>query len=160
MKPDFSLNPRLSLREATASDLDGIVAFLGEMLKEFGLEFDYAGVDSDMEAFAESYSNGYFGLIEEENKIVGTFALFPMSDSVVELRKMYLHPRIRGMGVGRQLLRFLESTAIQGGYIRVELETATAMSSARRLYEKEGYREIEPIHNRMRCEHRYFKDLR
>ena len=159
MKPDFSLITRLSTRPATAEDVDAIGGFLSEMLSEFGLDLDHYGVDSDLLSFTESYADGYFGLIEDKGKVVGTYALYPMTGSVAEIRKMYLHPGIRGQGVGKQMLKFVEGVARERGFSRVELETATTMHSARALYEKSGFNEIEPIHNRNRCQHRYFKQL-
>jgi len=159
MKPGFSLISRLSTRPAIAHDRDAIGAFLSEMLGEFGLDLDHYGVDSDLVTFPESYSTGYFGLIEEAGRIVGTYALFPMKGSVGEIRKMYLHPSVRGQGIGKKMLAFVEEVARENGFTRLELETATTMNTARALYEKKGYCEIEPIHNRLRCQHRYFKDL-
>jgi len=159
MKPDFSLNPRLSTRPANAEDVEAIGVFLTEMLREFRLDLDHYGVDNDLLSFSESYSGGYFGLIEEAGKIVGTYALYPMSETVAELRKMYLHPDLRGKGLGKQLLAFIEQIARKKSFTRIELETATDMNDARALYEKNGYREIERIHNRVRCQHRYFKEL-
>lgn len=159
MKPDFSLNPRLSARPAYAEDVDAIGVFLSEMLREFGLDLDHYGVDNDLLSFSESYSNGYFGLIEEAGSIVGTYALYPMSETVAELRKMYLHPNLRGQGLGKQLLTFIEQIALEKSFTRIELETAADMKCARRLYEKKGYREIEQIHDKIRCQHRYFKEL-
>jgi len=159
MKPDFSLNPRLSTRQATADDVDAIGAFLSEMLRDFGLDLDHYGVDSDLLTFADSYEHGYFGLIEEDGRIKGTFALFPMADSVAEVRKMYLHQDLRGHGIGKQLLNYIEEVARKTGVKRLELETATSMDSARALYEKSGFREIAKTHDRIRCQHRYFKSL-
>lgn len=159
MKPVFSLNARLTTRVATVEDVDAIGSFLTEMLVEFGLDLDHYGVDNDLLTFADSYRNGYFGLIEEDGNIKGTFALFPMGELIAELRKMYLHPDLRGKGIGNQLMSFIEDVARDKGFRRLELETASSMHAARTLYAKKGYVEIEPIHNRERCQHRYFKQL-
>jgi putative acetyltransferase len=159
MKPVLYLNTRLSTRPAIGADMDAIGAFLTEMLSEFGLDLDHYGVDSDLRSFPESYHGGYFGLIEDDGKIVGTYALYPMTQSVAEIRKMYLQPALRGQGVGKRMLKFIEEVAREKGFTRLELETATAMNSARALYEMTGFQEIEPIHNQTRCQHRYFKQL-
>jgi putative acetyltransferase len=162
MKPSLSLNTRLSTRQATAADIEKIGLFLTEMLREFDLDLDHYGVDSDLMRFPESYQGGCFGLIEDdiELKIVGTFALYAMSDQVAEIRKMYLHPTLRGQGIGKQLLNFIEEQAKEIGFARLELETATAMQAARALYEKNGFIELAPMHNKARCQHRYFKQLK
>ncbi len=162
MKLSLSLNTRLSTRQATAADRDKIGLFLAEMLRDFDLDLDHYGVDSDLMKFPESYQGGYFGLIMDDVdlKIVGTFALYAMSDQVAEIRKMYLHPKLRGQGIGKQLLKFIEEKAVDLGFVRLELETATSMKAARALYEKNGFIEMEPMHNKARCQHRYFKQIK
>ena len=56
---------------------------------------------------------------------------------------MYVSPKARGRGVGRQILRDLESRARQLGYAVLRLETGLKQPEAIGLYESEGYVRVE-----------------
>jgi len=159
MMPQFYLPKRLSTREAQASDREDIRRFLTSMLAEFGLDLDHYGTDSDIAELPESYQGGYFGLIEEGDKLVGTFALYPLGGGRAEVRKMYLHPDLRGQGIGKQLLGFVEGVAEENQFNELELQTASAMTAARGMYEHAGYKEIDANSKTERCDRRYHKRL-
>jgi GNAT superfamily N-acetyltransferase len=65
-----------------------------------------------------------------------------LDDRVCEIKKMYVVPELRGQGVARLLLRALEATARELGYVSVRLDTGPKQIHARSLYESEGYFEI------------------
>lgn len=73
---------------------------------------------------------------------VGCGALRRLDDTTVEIKRMFVVPRLRGTGVAADLLRALESAAAERGWHRVRLETGTAQPDAERFYRREGYREI------------------
>lgn len=62
----------------------------------------------------------------------------------VEIKRMYVVPEERGRGIGRQLLRALESEARRLGALRIVLETGTRQAAARALYESVGFGPIPP----------------
>jgi GNAT superfamily N-acetyltransferase len=64
-------------------------------------------------------------------------------DRRCEIKKMYVVPELRGRGVARRLLHELEDRARGLGYELARLDTGPKQLSARRLYESEGYAEIE-----------------
>ncbi|MCA9664941.1 MAG: GNAT family N-acetyltransferase [Myxococcales bacterium] len=81
---------------------------------------------------------------------------------VCELRKMYLLPELRGLGVGRLLLSRIFDGARAAGYRRVYIETTAAMAAANRLYQRAGCTAIdEPLGEtgHYQCNVRYVKVL-
>lgn len=66
-----------------------------------------------------------------------------LDDHSCEIKKMYVVPDLRGQGVARRLLRELEHQARGLGYAIVRLDTGPKQTSARGLFESEGYAEIE-----------------
>ena len=62
-----------------------------------------------------------------------------------ELKRMYVHPRTRGSGLGAALLEFLEEQALARGRAVLRLETGIHQPEALRLYARAGYREREPF---------------
>ena len=80
-----------------------------------------------------------------------------------ELRKMYFTPEVRGLGLGQRLLGECLAEARRAGFVRIYLETLGAMSQARALYERNGFRRLErPMGEtgHFGCNSFYVKDLR
>ena len=59
-----------------------------------------------------------------------------------EVRRMYVAPRARGRGIGRELLRRLLDAAHGLGYARVRLETGNEQAEALGLYRSAGFKPI------------------
>ncbi|CAN5827736.1 GNAT family N-acetyltransferase [soil metagenome] len=60
----------------------------------------------------------------------------------VEIKRMYVVPEARGLGVARRLLADLERLARAGGAEAMVLETGAAQPEAIALYRSSGYRDI------------------
>lgn len=56
-----------------------------------------------------------------------------------ELKRMYVHPALRGQGVARKLLDLLEAQAGARGCTRLSLETGPYQHAALALYQRCGY---------------------
>jgi putative acetyltransferase len=59
-----------------------------------------------------------------------------------EVKRMYVVPEARGLGLGRRLLEELEAQARALGYTSVVLETGDRQPEALGLYESSGYERI------------------
>jgi len=64
---------------------------------------------------------------------------------IAELKRMWVDPSTRGMGLGRKLLGSLETEAIREGATVVRLETGVSQPEALGLYRAAGYRERTPF---------------
>jgi len=73
---------------------------------------------------------------------VGTCALIPVADRVLELAKMAVAPHARGRGVGRRLGEAAIAHARALGAARVELLSNTKLAPAIRLYRSLGFTEV------------------
>lgn len=62
-----------------------------------------------------------------------------------ELKRMFVVPALRGNGISRQLLEFLESGAVAAGCTRLMLETGVQQHAALALYARAGYRDCGPF---------------
>ena len=79
-------------------------------------------------------------MLEVNGQIIGSGGLLPQEETVLELRKMYLHCDWRGHGLGRLLLEQALNEARQRGTRRVVLGTAKVLGEAVALYEQSGFR--------------------
>ncbi len=89
-----------------------------------------------------------------EGIVVGGSGIAPFNDSddVCELRKLFLLPENRGMGLGGELTRQCLEFARSQGFTKCYLDTLSNMKPAIALYEKSGFVHLDKplagtIHN-------------
>ena len=90
---------------------------------------------------------------------VGCGALKIRPGRPVELKRMWVSPEVRGLGLGRRLLRDLERHAASAGAVTVRLETNRSLTEAIALYRKAGYREVEAFNSEAYAHHWFEKRL-
>lgn len=76
-----------------------------------------------------------------------------------ELKRMWVAPEARGLGLGRRLLAELESHARSCGAAVVRLETNRSLSEAIALYRSSGYCEVSPFNSEPYAHHWFEKSL-
>jgi len=151
------------VRDAEPADRDAIRALVTETLAEFGLPIEPTGIDADLDDITASYQDrgGAFRVVEDDAAtIVGCAGLYPLDAKRVELRKMYFRPDARGRGLARDLLIDLIERARSGGFERVELETASNLTAAIRLYQGFGFIESHGPKHSCRCDRTFALTLR
>jgi DNA-binding MarR family transcriptional regulator/GNAT superfamily N-acetyltransferase len=81
-------------------------------------------------------------IAERDGEIVGSVFLIrhPERAGVAQLRLLYVERSARGLGIGRRLVRECTQFARQTGYKTITLWTNSVLTSARKIYEAEGYR--------------------
>ncbi len=96
--------------------------------------------------------HGTLLLAFRQDKPIGCIALRPWEGTRIgEMKRLYVQPAARGLGVGKKLVGALLDHARQIGYERVRLDTAPSMRKALKLYESLGFQRIDaycqnPIH--------------
>jgi len=166
----MTINPSLTpihldftTRKASNGDCIEVQRLIFSVLKEYGLEPQPSSTDKDLFDLESNYKNGFFGIIEDGSKIVATFALFPLSEECVEIRKTYALPESRGKGLGRWMVKYLFQIAKENGFKEVELETASSLKEAIHLYKKVGFVEKKFENKTPRCDKAFImkvKDLK
>jgi GNAT superfamily N-acetyltransferase len=61
--------------------------------------------------------------------------------TTAEIKRMWVAPDVRGLGLSRRLLAALEIEAKSAGMTRLVLDTNRSLAEAQALYRKAGYRE-------------------
>src|SRR3954447_3128590 len=76
-----------------------------------------------------------------------------------EIKRMWVAPEARGLGVGRRLLAALESEAVTHGATVVHLETNRSLGEAVSLYRSAGYVEVPAFNDEPYAHHWFQKRL-
>lgn len=79
----------------------------------------------------------------------------PAGQSVGEIKRVWVAPEARGLGLGRRLLGELEQRAAEHGCHAVRLDTNRALTEAIALYRESGYEEV-PAFNEEPYAHHWF----
>jgi GNAT superfamily N-acetyltransferase len=90
---------------------------------------------------------------------VGCGALKFHENTVGELKRMWVAPRARGLGLGRRLLLALEHEAREAGMTVLHLETNRTLIEAIELYRHSGYQEVEAFNDEPYAHHWFEKRL-
>jgi putative acetyltransferase len=150
------------IRPVERTDVDGVIALVTDVLREFGLVFGKgAATDDQLRELPASYAEhgGAFWIALRDDTLVGTCGVFPVAPAIYELRKMYLRPGARGTGLGTQLLDTAVTwTRAQGGRELV-LDTIEEMTSAIAFYEAHGFSRDDTQIRGARCTRAYRRSL-
>jgi DNA-binding MarR family transcriptional regulator/GNAT superfamily N-acetyltransferase len=90
---------------------------------------------------------------------VGCGALKFRPGGFAEVKRMWVSPSVRGLGLGRRILAELESHAAAHGVCALRLETNRALTEAIGLYRAAGYREVEAFNAEPYAHHWFEKTL-
>ena len=82
---------------------------------------------------------GVFYLIKLDGNLVGMGGLRRLSDSMAEIKRVYIRPECRGKNLGELIFQRLISDAKTFGYRKLCLDTALFMTAAHKLYERNGF---------------------
>jgi len=133
-----------------------------EIIKKVGKEYGAVGEgfgpsDPEVDAMSQNYNDetaSKYLVATINGSLVGGsgVAAFNDSEEVCELRKLFLLPESRGLGLGKKLTEDCLEYAKSKGYKKCYLDTLQSMKSAISLYEKLGFKHLEQplegtIHN-------------
>ena len=90
---------------------------------------------------------------------IGCGALKFHGDAPAEIKRMWVAPAVRGLGLGRRLLTELEAHAAAHGAGTLRLETNRTLAEAIGLYRASGYREVAAFNDERYAHHWFEKTL-
>jgi GNAT superfamily N-acetyltransferase len=137
--------PHIELTTADPLSADAqacLESYFAEIASRFPGGFDrQAGGAAAVEEFVPPL--GCLLLARLVGQPVGCGAIRTLSPGVGEIKRMWVSPRVRGMGVGRRLLEELELFARNRQWRAVRLDTNASLNEAIGLYLRSGYHEID-----------------
>ena len=98
------------------------------------------GADHPTEVLDELLvSGGRLYVAEVDGVVVGVGGLRRLSETAGEIKRMFVRPTARGLGVGRAIVERLIDDARALGFETIYLESASFMHSAHALYRSVGF---------------------
>ncbi|MDQ2632191.1 MAG: helix-turn-helix domain-containing GNAT family N-acetyltransferase [Pseudomonadota bacterium] len=102
---------------------------------------------------------GVFLIARLDGRAVGCGALKRLDATTGEIKRMWVAPEARGLGLARRLLEALENHARQAGVRRVVLDTNRSLAEAQALYRTAGYRETSRYNDNSYADFFFEKEL-
>ena len=123
--------------------LDHVRQFFRNYAAWLGRDLSFQGFDKEMAELPGAYAepSGRLFYAEVDGKPAGCVGVRKSSDGVCEMKRLYVEPELRGLGVGRDLALAAITTARTLGYKRIMVDTVPAMRIAVRLYRELGFSE-------------------
>jgi DNA-binding MarR family transcriptional regulator len=138
---------------------DCLARYMAEIDARFAAGFDPArSLPADGEAFRTPAGAMLLATLHGEPMGCGAIKLAPGAPPYI--KRMWVAPSARGLGLGRRLLGELEARAAATGAPVVQLETNAALGEAIALYRSAGYREVAPFNAEPYAHHWFEKALR
>lgn len=142
----------------SSSAQEALSEYFAELADRFRGSFDISGV---LEEASHDYTrpNGLFVLANIENEPVGCGALRFIDADRAEVKRMWVHPDHRGLGLGKLLLTYLEDAALLSNRHEILLDTNGSLTEATALYRRHGYVEISEYNDNPHAQHWFTKEL-
>ncbi|MFO7299729.1 MAG: GNAT family N-acetyltransferase [Actinomycetes bacterium] len=150
--------------EITVVDPEGeearfcLSSYYAELAERFEEGFD-PGESSAPDAAVFREPSGAFLVARGDGQPVGCGAIKYEADGTATIKRMWVSPRARGLGLGRRLLSELEGLARGRGIGVVRLDTNRALTEAIALYRSAGYVGIDRFNDERYAHHWFEKRL-
>jgi ribosomal protein S18 acetylase RimI-like enzyme len=144
--PSFRIVPA-----GAAADLDAVRALFRAYADGIGVDLGYQDFATELAMLPGKYAPPAGALLlarDAAGAPIGCVALRPMAaDGCCEMKRLYVAPAARGLGLGRALLDATLAEAARLGYREIRLDTLPAMTEAIAMYRRHGFTPIAPYYD-------------
>lgn len=132
---------------AHLADIDRLYRAYAESL---GVDLAYQEFEAELASLPGKYAPPRGALLiarADDGTAIGCGALRPLEGATCEMKRLYVAPAARGLGLGRALMEALLTAARDAGYRTICLDTLPSLQTALALYRRAGFREIAPYYD-------------
>jgi ribosomal protein S18 acetylase RimI-like enzyme len=111
------------------------------------MDLSFQNIDHELHTFCLMYgepSGCYLLALYGSDMIAGGVGLRKLSDTICEMKRLYVYPQFAGQGIGTALCMKLFVQARLRRYRFMRLDTIARLTAANSLYEKLGFYDIPP----------------
>jgi ribosomal protein S18 acetylase RimI-like enzyme len=131
-----------------AADIEACRELFVEYQQSLGVSLCFQDFERELATLPGAYArpNGRLLLARVAGIPAACAALRPMGPDA-EMKRLYVRPSFRGMGLGRALAEIVIDEARGMRYAAVKLDTLPQMSQAQALYAELGFRDVKPYYD-------------
>jgi putative acetyltransferase len=128
--------------------VEQVKALVLEYVKSLGIDLDFQDFEAEMREFPGDYAppDGSLLLAVDAQGPAGCVGLRKLEPGICEMKRLYVRPRCRGLGLGQLLARAVIAEARALGYTAMQLDTLSTMHSAIGLYRELGFQPTAPYY--------------
>jgi ribosomal protein S18 acetylase RimI-like enzyme len=138
------------VRAGSSVDLDAVKRLFTAYASALGIDLSYQGFEAELAGLPGKYAPPSGALLiarTMDGEPLGCVALRPLDDAGrCEMKRLYVSPRARGLGLGKALVDAVIAEATRIGYREMRLDTLPTMGEAIALYRKAGFQSIDPYY--------------
>jgi putative acetyltransferase len=145
--------PSIAILQATeANQMAHVKDLFLAYADALGVDLCFQDFDKELLQLPGDYSapRGVLLLAQVNTEWAGCCALRPLDavdyTNACEMKRLFVLPEFRGLGLGRRLAEGIMDAARLAGYDSILLDTLDEMESARALYEELGFVEVPPYY--------------
>ena len=146
--------PRIKLiTPGTPAQLEATRLIFREYAQQLGVDLCFQNFEAELADLPGDYSQplGALLLAWVDDELAGCCGMRPLMSSdypnACEMKRLYIRPAHRRLGLGRQLAETILDAARVAGYHHLLLDTLSEMESARALYKDLSFVEIPPYYH-------------
>lgn len=130
---------------ASPPDIESARTLFREYAESLGVNLDYQGFEEEVRGLPGPYAppTGTLLLARSDDAVVGCVGVRALDERIAEMKRLYVRPAGRGLGLGRTLTEAAIRFATASGYERLRLDTLPQMDRAQELYRSIGFMPIE-----------------
>lgn len=151
--PDLPKPTIALVTPSTPEDIAAVRQIFTEYAESLNVDLCFQDFEAELELLPGEYAapRGALLLAMVNQQVAGCCALRPLDSAddpnASEMKRLYVRPAYRRLGLGRQLAEAILDAARQFDYSCVLLDTLDEMETARALYEDLGFEEIPPYYH-------------
>lgn len=138
------------LPATTADDLRAVADLFQGYAASLPVDLGYQDFAAELAGLPGKYAVPGGALLlarDEKGSALGCVALRPLDGGgLCEMKRLFLAPEARGMGLGRALAEAIVAAARDRGYRELRLDTLPSMATAIALYQALGFERIGPYY--------------
>jgi ribosomal protein S18 acetylase RimI-like enzyme len=134
----------------SAADLEAALQLFNAYASSLEVDLSYQDFATELATLPGKYAPPAGEILlarESQGEPLGCVGLRPIEpEGCCEMKRLYVSPKARGLGLGRALIDAIIEEAMRIGYNEMRLDTLPTMTEAISLYKQAGFVPIAPYY--------------